>query len=54
VELKACASLTPEHVAQLLGYLRASHIEHGLLMNFGAPKFQIRKFVLTAGVGEEE
>ena len=34
-------------MAQLLGYLRASRIEHGLLINFGAPKFEIRKFALS-------
>src|SRR5580658_10566013 len=33
VELKAAKSLADEHVAQLLGYLRASRLEHGLLMN---------------------
>lgn len=47
VELKACKALAPEHTAQLLGYLRACNIEHGLLVNFGAPKFQIRKYALT-------
>jgi len=47
VELKACKTLASEHVAQLLGYLRASRIEHGLLINFGAPKLQIRKYVLS-------
>ena len=47
VELKACKALAPEHTAQLLGYLRACHIEHGLLVNFGAPKLQIRKYALT-------
>jgi len=46
VELKAARSLADEHVAQILGYLRASRIEHGLLINFGAPKFQIRKLIL--------
>lgn len=46
IEIKACATLAPEHEAQLLGYLRASGIRHGLLINFGAPKFQIRKFIL--------
>jgi GxxExxY protein len=30
VELKAVRVLADEHVAQLLGYLRASRIEHGL------------------------
>lgn len=47
VELKACATLTSEHVAQLLGYLRSARIEHGLLINFGAPKLQIRKYILS-------
>jgi GxxExxY protein len=48
VELKACKALADEHVAQLLGYLRVFRVEHGLLINFGAPNFQIRKFVLSA------
>ena len=47
VELKACKTLVDEHVAQLLGYLRACRQEHGLLINFGAPKLQIKKYVLS-------
>jgi GxxExxY protein len=47
VELKACNAIANEHIAQLLGYLRASRIEHGLLINFGAPKLQIKKYVLN-------
>lgn len=46
IELKACRALVDEHVAQLLGYLRSSRIEHGLLINFGAPILQVRKYVL--------
>jgi GxxExxY protein len=46
VELKAAKTLASEHVAQLLGYLRASNLEHGLLINFGAPKLEIKKFKL--------
>jgi GxxExxY protein len=46
VEIKACRGLIDEHVAQLLGYLRASRIEHGLLINFGGPKLQIKKYIL--------
>ena len=49
VEIKACRGLIDDHVAQLLGYLRASRLEHGLLINFGGPKLQIKKYILNAG-----
>lgn len=48
VELKATRALAEDHVSQLLGYLRASRIEHGLLINFGSPKLEVRKFALSA------
>ena len=47
VEIKACRRLAAEHVAQLLGYLRSSRMEHGLLINFGAPILEVRKYVLS-------
>lgn len=47
IEIKAAKALADEHTAQTLGYLRASRMEHGLLMSFGAPKFEIRKYVLS-------
>ena len=47
VELKAARVLASEHIAQILGYLRACRIEHGMLINFGAPKLQIRKYALS-------
>jgi len=47
VEVKACRALVDEHIAQLLGYLRASRIEHGLLINFGGQKLQIKKYILN-------
>ena len=47
IELKASKTLSGEHKAQLLGYLRASGIEHGLLINFGSYKFQIQKYALS-------
>jgi GxxExxY protein len=47
VELKAVRALADEHVAQILGYLRSSRMEHGLLINFGAPKLQVKKYILT-------
>jgi GxxExxY protein len=50
VEIKAVKVLDDEHVAQLLGYLRAGRIEHGLLMNFGGRKFEIRKYILQDAI----
>ena len=47
VELKACKTVTNEHYAQLLHYLKGSGKEHGLLINFGSYKFHIKKFVKT-------
>lgn len=47
VELKAVKKLAEEHTAQILGYLRACRIEHGLLINFGGPKLEIRKYALS-------
>jgi GxxExxY protein len=47
VELKAVRTLNDEHVAQILGYMRGSHIEHGLLINFGSSRIQIKKYILT-------
>jgi GxxExxY protein len=50
VELKACRALASEQTAQLLGYLRATRMEHGLLINFGSPRLEIRKFVLSEAI----
>jgi GxxExxY protein len=47
VEIKALKTLDNEHIAQILGYLRAARIEHGLLMNFGGGKFEVRKYILN-------
>jgi len=47
VELKAVQQVTDAHKAQLLGYLRGCHMEHGLLVNFGSPRLFIKKFVLS-------
>ena len=48
IEIKAARDVADAHVAQILGYLRATRREHGLLISFGAPKFQIKKYVLDA------
>ena len=50
VEIKACKTIINEHISQLLGYLRASKLEHGLLINFGSAKLQINKYILNDNV----
>jgi GxxExxY protein len=45
VELKAAKAIANEYVAQLLGYLKSTRLEHGLLINFGSHKFEIKKYV---------
>lgn len=45
IEIKAAKALASEHVAQILGYLKSSRKGHGLLLNFGAERFEIRKYV---------
>ena len=47
IELKAVKTVAEEHVAQLLGYLKSTRTEHGLLINFGSYKFQIKKYALS-------
>ena len=47
LEIKGVRELTDEHIAQLLGYLRASRIEHGLLINFGAARLEVKKYILN-------
>ena len=44
VELKAVKSLNPEHHAQVINYLKATDIEVGLLINFGNPKLEFKRF----------
>ena len=47
VELKACRVLAPEHEAQLMHYLRATHKRIGYLINFGShPQLEWKRFVV--------
>lgn len=46
IELKAAKAIAPEHVAQILGYLKSSRLRDGLLINFGSFKFEIKKYAL--------
>ena len=43
IELKSVQHLTTAHEAQLVNYLTATNIEHGLLINFGGEKIEIKR-----------
>lgn len=47
IEIKAMEGLVPEHEAQLLNYLKATQKPLGLLVNFGAPGLQHKRFANT-------
>jgi GxxExxY protein len=47
VELKAVRAIDNDHIAQILGYLRSSRIETGLLINFGGSRLYVKKFLMT-------
>ena len=47
VELKAVKVIAPEHQAQVINYLNATGIEVGLLINYGQPKLEFKRFTRT-------
>ncbi len=48
VELKAAKSLTDEHRAQVLNYLKVTGLQLGLLVNFGGfPKVEWERIILS-------
>ena len=49
VELKAAKAIAPEHQAQIINYLNATVIEVGLLVNFGNPKLEYKRFTRRQG-----
>ena len=44
LELKAAKAIAPEHQAQIINYLKATGIEVGLLIHFGNPKLETKRF----------
>jgi len=47
VELKALQALTGVEEAKLLNYLKATRLERGLLLNFGRPKLEFKRFIFS-------
>ena len=44
LELKAVKKIAPEHIAQVLNYLKATGLPIGMLINFGNAKLEYRRF----------
>ena len=49
VELKAAKVIAPEHQAQIINYLNATGAQVGLLINFGNPKLEFKRFTRRPG-----
>ena len=47
VEVKALKALSGVEEAQLLNYLRATRLEHGLLLNFGAARLEFKRYIYS-------
>lgn len=45
VELKALQGLTGQEEGQILNYLKATHLERGMLLNFGRPSLEFKRFI---------
>ncbi|MEA1923253.1 MAG: GxxExxY protein [Pseudomonadota bacterium] len=44
LELKAVKAIAPEHIAQVLNYIKATDLDVGFLLNFGKSRLEYRRF----------
>jgi len=47
VELKTIKTFSPVHFAIVRSYLKATHLNHGLLLNFASPKLEIKRVIYS-------
>ena len=45
VELKACRTIETRHIAVVRSYLRATDLNHGLVLNFSTAPLQIKRVI---------
>ncbi len=53
VEVKTVETIAPEHIGQVINYLRITQREAGVILNFKHPKLQWKKVVLSSCRCEE-
>ena len=46
LELKSVRALNINHQIQIMGYMRAMKLTHGLLINFGSARFEMKKYIV--------
>ncbi|HOD47499.1 MAG TPA: GxxExxY protein [Opitutaceae bacterium] len=46
IELKSAKAIDDSHIAQCLNYLKAARLRHGLLLNFGPQRVEIRRLIM--------